>query len=81
MQSFYQILVIGAHMGILRLKNVANDGTKILAHASKHKALSWDHLNKLELQAKEELAKLHIRDKKLNDLINEKISTGVPSRM
>ncbi len=56
---FYQILVIGAHMGILRLKNVANDGTKILANASKHKALSWDHLNKLELQAKEELAKLH----------------------
>ncbi len=56
---FAQILLIGAEMGIIKLKTAANDGSKILANASKHKAYSYDYLTKLEIQVNEELAMLN----------------------
>jgi hypothetical protein len=34
------------------------DGTKITANASKHKALSWEHANKIEVQLREEVQQL-----------------------
>ncbi len=56
---FNQIMLIGARMGVLKLKNAANDGSKILANASKHKALSSDYLKKLEALVRQELDQLH----------------------
>jgi transposase len=55
---FLQVLLIASQMGILKLGNIATDGTKIKANASKHKALSWEHANKLEKQFRDEIAKL-----------------------
>ncbi len=37
---------------------VSLDGTKIKANASKHKALSWEHANKLEAQLQSEVEEL-----------------------
>ncbi len=56
---FLQILLIASEMDILKLGNVSTDGSKILANASKHKALSWEYAVKLEAQLKEELQQLH----------------------
>ena len=56
---FLQILLIASEMDILKLGNVSTDGSKILANASKHKALSWEYAIKLEAQLKEELQQLH----------------------
>ena len=56
---FLQILLIASEMKILKLGNVSTDGSKLLANASKHKALSWEYANKLEAQLKEELKQLH----------------------
>ena len=47
---FVEILVIGQAMGLVKLGTVSLDGTKIKANASKHKALSWAHANRLEAQ-------------------------------
>ena len=47
---FVQILAIAHAMGLLKLGTISLDGTKVKANASKHKALSWDHANKLEKQ-------------------------------
>jgi Transposase DDE domain. len=47
--------MIAQTMGIVKLGQVALDGTKIKANASKHKALSWDHACKLELQIQAEV--------------------------
>lgn len=55
---FVQILMIAQTMGIVKLGQVALDGTKIKANASKHKALSWDHACKLELQIQAEVDSL-----------------------
>ena len=52
---FVQILLIAQAMGVLKLGTVSLDGTKIHANANKHKALSWDHANRLEAQLKGEV--------------------------
>ena len=55
---FLQILIIASEMGLLKLGRISIDGSKIKANASKHKALSWEYSNKLELQLKAEIAQL-----------------------
>ena len=55
---FAQVLLIAHEMGILKLGNVALDGSKVHANASKHSALSWGHANKIEEQLKAEVAEL-----------------------
>src|SRR5712692_5656265 len=55
---FVQILLLSAEMKLLKLGNIALDGTKVKANASKHSALSYGHSQKLEQQLKEEVRKL-----------------------
>ena len=45
---FVKILLIAHEMEVLKLGTVSLDGTKVKANASKHKALSYEHANKLE---------------------------------
>ena len=52
---FVQVLVLAREMKCLKLGNISLDGTKIAANASKHKALSWEHANKIEAQLREEV--------------------------
>ncbi len=53
-----QVLMIARVMGVLKLGNIGLDGSKIKANASRHSALSYGHIKKLEPQLKEEVAKL-----------------------
>jgi transposase len=55
---FVQILMIARQMNMLKLGSVSLDGSKVKANASKHKALSYDHACKLEVQLKSEVARL-----------------------
>ena len=55
---FVQVLLIAREMGILKLGNVALDGSKVHANASKHSALSWGHANKIEEQLQAEVTEL-----------------------
>lgn len=55
---FVEILLLGQAMGLLKLGTVSLDGTKMKANASKHKALSWAHANKLEAQLQAEVKEL-----------------------
>ncbi len=50
-----QVLVLAREMKCLKLGNISLDGTKIAANASKHRALSWEHANKIEAQLREEV--------------------------
>ena len=52
---FVQVLVLAREMKCLKLGNIALDGTKIAANASKHKALSWEHANRIEAQLRQEV--------------------------
>jgi len=55
---FVEILVLAEALGLVKLGTVSLDGTKIKANASKHKALSWDYANRLELQLQQEVEEL-----------------------
>ncbi len=55
---FVQILMVARQMNMLKLGSVSLDGSKIKANASKHKALSYEHACKLEVQLKAEVAEL-----------------------
>jgi transposase len=55
---FLQVLVLAREMKLLKLGHIALDGTKIDANASKHKAMSWAHANKIEAQLRQEVQTL-----------------------
>ena len=55
---FLQILVIAAKARVHKVGTVSIDGSKVKANASKHSALSWGYISKLEPQLKAEVAEL-----------------------
>ena len=57
-QLFVQVLMLAREMGMLKLGKVSVDGSKIKANASKHSALSWGHLQKIEQQLQQEVQQL-----------------------
>ena len=55
---FVEILLLAQTMRFLKLGRVTLDGTKVKANASKHRALGWGHIQKLEKQLREEVQEL-----------------------
>lgn len=55
---FVQVLVLAREMKLLKLGTIALDSTKIAANASKHRALSWAHANRIEAQLRQEVQSL-----------------------
>lgn len=52
---FVQVLLIAREMKLFKLGSIAVDGSKFKANASRHKALSWGHLQRIEAQLKAEV--------------------------
>lgn len=57
-QIFTQILELCRRLGLIGEERIYIDGTKIKANASKHKAMSYEYLNKKIVRGKEELKAL-----------------------
>ncbi len=55
---FVQVLVLAQDMKLLKLGKISLDGSKVHANASKHRALSWGHANKIEKQLRAEVNRL-----------------------
>ena len=55
---FLQVLQLCEQAGLVKLGHVALDGTKVKANASKHKAMSYDHLCKREQELAQQIAGL-----------------------
>jgi transposase len=53
---FQQVLTLAQRAGLVTLKHVALDGTKVQANASKHKAMSYDRLCREEARLAAEVA-------------------------
>lgn len=58
---FVQVLCLAQSMKLVCLGQIALDGTKVKANASKHKALSHGHLEKIEVQLRKEVQALLAR--------------------
>lgn len=57
-EVFVQVLQICDRMGLVELGDIALDGTKVQASASKHKAMSYERMLKQEERLKEEIEEL-----------------------
>jgi transposase len=55
---FVQVLELAKEMNLLKLGRVSLDGTKIHANASKHSALSYGHIEKIETKLKTEVQEM-----------------------
>lgn len=55
---FKEILLIGKELGLVKLGNIYIDGTKIQANASRHKAMSYEYMMRLEAQLESEIEQL-----------------------
>lgn len=57
-QLFIQVLMLAREMGMLKVGKISVDGSKIKANASRHSALSWGHIKKIEQQLQQEIQQL-----------------------
>src|SRR5688572_31006634 len=55
---FQETVVLALRLGLAKLGHVALDGTKLRAHTSKHKAMSYGWMRQREAQLKDEIAGL-----------------------
>jgi transposase len=55
---FLQVLKLCQKAGLVKLGHVALDGTKVKANASKHKAMSYEHMQKKTDELEAEIARL-----------------------
>lgn len=55
---FVQVLEMAKEMRLLKLGTISLDGTKVHANASRHRALSYGHIEKIETQLKAEVQEL-----------------------
>jgi transposase len=53
-----QVLLIAVAEGLVELKQVSIDGSKVLANASKHKAMSYEYMCKREIELESEIRAL-----------------------
>jgi transposase len=58
---FVQVLILAQKDGVLKLGTISLDGSKVHANASKHHAVSYKHLLKLESQLRTEVEELIAR--------------------
>jgi len=71
---FVQVLSLAQAMKLVKLGQISLDGTKIKANASKHKALSYGHIEKLEAQLREEVQALL---KKAAEIDQDELADGI----
>lgn len=77
---FKEILLIGKELGLVKLGNIYIDGTKVQANASRHKAMSYEYIQKLEKQLEEEIDKLlDLADSK--DEIEKTLALDIPEEI
>src|SRR5947199_5526050 len=57
-ELFVQVLLLAQEAGVLKLRTISLDGTKIHADASKHNAVSYKRLLELETQLRAEIEEL-----------------------
>jgi transposase len=55
---FVQVLLVAQEMKLVKLGRIALDGTKVKANASRHRALSYGHIGRIEAQLHEEVQQL-----------------------
>jgi transposase len=73
---FLQVLKLCARAGLVKLGHVSLDGAKILANASKHKAMSYERMTKEEARLKAEIEAMLTRADDADRREDERFGAG-----
>jgi transposase len=78
---FLQVVKLAQECGLVRLGTIAVDGTKIKANASRHKAMSYERMQKVELELKQQIAALLARAKAADDAEKNAPELDIPAEI
>lgn len=82
---FVQVVRLAQEAGLVRLGRIAIDGTKVKANASKHKAMSYEHMlkaeQKLEAEIKALLAQAEAQDEADDARYGDDDGYSLPERL
>ncbi len=78
---FLQVVKLAQECGLVRLGTIAVDGTKIKANASRHKAMSYERMQKVELELKQQIGALLARAKAADDAEKNEPELNIPAEI
>lgn len=78
---FVQVVKLAREMGLVKLGTVAVDGTKIKANASRHKAMSYERMQKAEAELKEQIAALLDKAKVIDEAERNEPELDIPGEL
>ena len=80
-ELFVQVVRLAREMGLVKLGTIAVDGTKVKANASRHKAMSYGHMVKVEAELKAQIALLLQRAKAADEAEKNEPELDVPAEI
>jgi transposase len=80
-ELFVQVVRLAREMGLVKLGTIAVDGTKVKANASRHKAMSYGHMLKVEAELKAQIAALLQRAKAADEADKNEPELDVPAEI
>ena len=78
---FVQVVRLARECGLVKLGTVAVDGTKLKANASRHKAMSYERMQKAEVELKAQIDGLLNRAKAADDLEKNDPELDIPAEI
>ena len=77
-ELFMQVVRLAREMGLVKLGTIAVDGTKVKANASRHKAMSYSHMLKAEVELKAQIDALLKRAQQADEAENNEPELDIP---
>ncbi len=78
---FVQVVKLARECGLVKLGTIAVDGTKVKAHASRHKAMSYRRLEQAELELKGQIDQLLARAKATDAAERDEPEVDLPAEI
>ncbi|MET3108977.1 transposase [Oxalobacteraceae bacterium GrIS 1.18] len=80
-ELFVQVVKLAKECGLVKLGTVSVDGTKLKANASRHKAMSYERMNKAELELKAQIDALMAKAKATDEAEKSEPELDIPAEI
>lgn len=80
-ELFVQVVKLAREMGLVKVGTIAVDGTKIKANASRHKAMSYGHMLKAEIELKQQIDALLERARQADEADAKQPELDLPAEI
>jgi len=78
---FVQVVKLARECGLVKLGTIAVDGTKVKANASRHKAMSYERMQRSEAELKSEIEALLAKAKALDEAEKDEPDLDIPAEI